>query len=98
MEEEMRQAEQLSRALRDQRTHWLIRIEEARPRHIRNSVGQGGLRFAPVKRVVTLPKGFPSRQIASSHLSDQDLVAQGCLAYGKRPNIWRCSCVPLITA
>jgi hypothetical protein len=76
MKEEVRQTEQLSRVLCDQSLHRLIPIEEARPRHFRNRIRQRGLFFAPVKRIVAVPKQFPFCKIVLLDRSYQNLVAQ----------------------
>lgn len=76
MKEEMRQSQQLSRLLRNQSVHWLKRIEEPRPGHLRNGIRQRGLFFAAVKRVVAVPQRLPSRKIVLPDLSYYDLVAQ----------------------
>src|ERR1700732_2042727 len=76
MKKKMRQAEQLSRVLRDQSMNGLVPIEEARPRHVRNCVWQRGPSFLAVKRVVTVPKEFPFGKIALLGCSYQDLIGQ----------------------
>src|SRR5258708_20824798 len=65
--------------------HWPIFIEEAAPRYVRNCVWQRGFVLAAIKRVVTVPKGFPFVKIAPLDCSYQDLVAQRrCLVSGRK--------------
>src|SRR5580658_5364733 len=72
----MYQPEDLTRLFGDQRMHRLICIKESSPGHVGDVVGQSCQAFAPIERVIAIPKNLPLMEIGWQNRANHDFVGQ----------------------